>query len=77
MCEQSCVKCGQRKPLHAYEKRGCGYRKTCRKCRNLTKSPEKAVDQVARLPEMPVSVINSFALWFGPVDRSRPLGPTV
>lgn len=78
MCEKRCKDCNTKKPIEEFEPRGAGRRSNCRQCRSAYKSRHRKL--TGRAPPvveaMPIEVINSFALWFGPVDRARPLMPT-
>jgi len=74
MCEKACKQCKVVKPLDQYERNGNSLRNTCRLCRSYAKNGTTRPE--VRPLEMTVEIINSFALWFGPVDRARPLMPT-
>lgn len=81
MWERTCNDCGKCKPNNDFERRGNGYRNTCKLCRNLAREGKRVVRKKVAPPKvieaLPAEVNNSFALWFGPVDRERVIRPTL
>lgn len=79
MWEKTCNHCNRTKPNAEFERRGNGYRNTCKLCRRKARNGIPRPRRPAPRPVevMPAEVNNSFALWFGPVDRCRTIRPTL
>ncbi len=74
--QTKCAECGEFKPPEAFEIHRNSRRSRCRKCRKAARQSKRIAADAGRVLPTPaerLAITNSFALWFGPVNRAVPL----